>query len=156
MSRKLSNEIVMYLGISIILGGIFPDFRNNQQLIVSITFSAVCFSIFDLIVSLGEKTSIYQVRKIALFIGIFSVVVLPYLDFLSDFLIEQNNFFTLIGLAIVIFLIGYRQNIKDNEDINNLHSNFNKQKNIIEEQNKLIEEQNKILQIYNEKSNKEK
>lgn len=152
--RKYTNEIVMFLGISIAIGGLFPDFRNNQPLVVSITFSAVIFAVFDLVVSIYENS--YKTQQILLFAGIFSVVVLPYLGFIAPFLIEQNNLFTLIGLAIVIFLIGFRQRKQEIQDFRLLRDKVNKQNQTIEEQNKVIKEQNKIIHFLNEFATKSK
>ncbi|WP_078410303.1 hypothetical protein [Priestia abyssalis] len=151
--RKYTNEIVMFLGISIAIGGLFPDFRNNQQLVVSITFSAVIFAIFDLVVSLHKES--YKLQQFLLFIGIFSVVVVPYLGSLAPFLIEQNNYFTLFGLAVVIFLIGFRQNEQEREDYRSLSDKFNRQTDIIEEQNKVIKQQVEIIRLLNEKKDAE-
>lgn len=146
--RKYTNELVMFLGTAIALGGFFPDFRNNTPLVVSVTFSAVCFACFDLI-SFYDKW--FNLQKFLLFAGIFSVIVVPYLSFLTPFLEEQNNFFTLYGLAVVIFLMGLKQKKQEINEFSELKNKFNQQTQIISEQNKIIKEQNQIINFLNTK-----
>ncbi len=148
--RRYTNEIVMFLGVSIAIGGFFPDFRNNQLLVVSVTFSAVIFAIFDLVVSINEKS--YKLQQVLLFIGVLSIVVFPYLNILGPFMIENNNFFTLFGLAIVIFLIGFRQRKAEKEDYFYLKDRFEKQTDLIKDQNKIIKEQAEIIKLLNKKT----
>jgi hypothetical protein len=149
--QRYTNELVMFIGISIAFGGLFSDFKNNPQLISSITFSAVCFSLFDLVVSMSEKS--YKTQKTLLFLGIFSVIVVPYLTKLSPVLIAYNNYFTLFGLAIVIFLIGFRQNKQELKDLKKLKQNFDKQSDIIREQNEIINQQSQIIKYQQEFTN---
>lgn len=149
--QRYSNEIVIFLGASIFVGGLFPDFRNNQTLILAVTFSAVIFSLFDLVGNL--KKDAYRVQQMLLFVGIFSIVVVPYLQPVAPWLIEQNNLLTLMGLAIVLFLIGFKQRNRDIEELKNLKEYIDRTEKIIEEQNKVLEEQNKIIKAIKEKQN---
>jgi uncharacterized membrane protein YfcA len=139
--RKYANEVVMFLGLSIALGGLFQSFTNNPQLVVAISLSAVFFSLFDLAINMFEKS--YNVQKCLLFLGIFSIVVIPYLSFLSPFLKEHSNYFSLYGLAVVIFLIGFRQNRQERNDNSKL-------KQLIDDQNTIIEQQKHIIDVLND------
>lgn len=146
--RKYANEIVMFLGMAIAIGGLFPEFADNTQLVVAVSLSAVFFTIFDLVVNYSEKS--YKLQKVLLFLGIFSIIVIPYLTFLSPVLLEYNNYFSLYGLAVVIFLIGFKQQKEELQDIVNLKSLIENQSNIIAEQNQIIKEQKKIIEVLND------
>lgn len=144
MDKNYANEIVMFLGVAIAIGGLFPDYSNNSALVVSVTLAAVCFSFFDLI---NFYNKWYRMQKIVLFLGIFSIIVVPYLSFITTFLDKQNNFLTLLGLAIVMFLMGLKQKKQEEEDVEKLSKGIAKLEGIINEQNKIITEQNGLIKI---------
>lgn len=150
MNKNYANEIVMFLGVAIAIGGLFPDYSSNSALVVSVTLAAVCFSFFDLI---NFYNKWHSIQKFILFFGIFSIIVIPYLSFITPFLIKQNNFFTLFGLAIVIFLMGLKQKKHEEEDVEKLNEGIAKLEGIINEQNKIITEQNSLIKILNSNIN---
>jgi len=148
MDKNYANEIVMFLGVAIAIGGFFPDYSSNSALVVSVTLAAVCFSFFDLI---NFYNKWYSIQKFVLFLGIFSIIVVPYLSFITPFLVKQNNFLTLFGLAIVMFLMGLKQKKQEEEDVVKLNKGIAKLEGIINEQNKIITEQNGLIKILTSK-----
>lgn len=147
--KRYSNELVMFLGISIALGGIFSDFSNNPKLMVGISLSAVCFAFFDLSMNFYENS--LGIQRFTLFFGVFAIIVIPYLTFLTAFLEAYNNYFSLFSLAVVIFLIGFRQTKIENDNEKRLDKIVKQYDEIIANQKRIILEKEKIIEALHAK-----
>jgi hypothetical protein len=110
MSHLNSHLIVIYVGLSFILGSLFGEFANNEGIITGAAFSAAFFALFDLYSETGKKTNKINsfVKQLFLILGVFSIVVLPHVTILINFINDEVNGITLMTLGIVISLMGFR------------------------------------------------
>lgn len=142
MKEQTSQYFVIFIAISFLLGSIFSDFVSSNRLLLSITLAALSFTLLDLSKLLGLNKNI---NYIFLFLAVFSLIVIPYLDFLFELIQSQNNRLTIMGLSIVLLMIGIRQLIEEKKDLKQVNNSIDTITNMNEELLAKMEEQTKII-----------
>ena len=148
MKESNSQILVICLAISLIIGCFIPGFTENSKLVVAVTLSALAFIFVDLSIFL-KVNKIYS--YLFLFIAIFSISVLPHIDYFYSLLSPLNNFFTIFGLAMVIGLLGGRQYLEEREFLKKTKKNLTERDKEFNELIALLEEQQKEIEILKEK-----
>lgn len=140
MKESNSQLLVIFLSISLIIGCLIPGFVDNTQLVVSITVAALAFVLFDLCIFL-KLNKLYG--YFFLFLAIFSISVLPYIQSVQNIILKLNNFFTIIALAIVIGILGARQYLEERNFLRKTHLDLKER----------TKERTELIEIIREKNN---
>ncbi|UNT55627.1 hypothetical protein [Lysinibacillus capsici] len=150
MKEQISQMFVIFIATSFIAGSFFGDFVSNDRLLFSMTLAALSFTFLDL-----SKVLKCNVLFSYLFLlcAVFSITVVPYLDFIYDALGSQNNRLTIIGLSIVILIIGIRQLIEERADLKQVNNYIDKLDSINNELQQKMTEQTQIIKELNERLN---
>lgn len=149
--KKYTNELIIFMGFSIAIGGLSKDFTNNTGLIVGVSISAAAFSFFDLLANADESRGwSLKFQKLFLFLGVFSIIVVPYLPLLIGKLDNYTNHFTICSLSIVIILMGFRQKRFEKSNFEELQRMFNNQKELVGEQKEILNEKQKMIEVLQE------
>lgn len=150
MREQISQMFVIFIAVSFIIGSFFGDFVSNDRLLFSMTLAALSFSFLDLFKTL--KLNIFF-NYFFLFCSVFSIVVIPYLDFIYKVIGSQNNRLTIIGLSVVILIIGIRQLLEEKADLNQVNNYIDKLDSINNELQTKMAEQTQIIKELNERLN---
>lgn len=142
VKEQTSQYFVIFIAISFLIGSVFSDFVASDRLLLSITLAALSFTLLDLSKLLGLNKNI---NYIFLFLAVFSLIVIPYLDFLFELIQSQNNRITIMGLSIVLLMIGIRQLIEEKKDLQQVNNSIDTITNMNEELLTKMEEQTKII-----------
>lgn len=142
VKEQTSQYFVIFIAISFLIGSVFSDFVSSDRLLLSITLAALSFTLLDLSKLLGLNKNI---NYIFLFLAVFSLIVIPYLDFLFELIQSQNNRITIMGLSIVLLMIGIRQLIEEKKDLQQVNNSIDTITNMNEELLTKMEEQTKII-----------
>jgi len=150
LKEQISQMFVIFIAGSFILGSFFTDFVSNDRLLFSLTLAALSFTFLDL-----SKVLKFNILFSYFFLlsAVFSIIVLPYLDFVYALMGSQNNRLTIIGLSIVILIIGIRQLIEERVDLKQVNNYIDKLDTINDELQKKMEEQTQIIKELNERLN---
>jgi len=145
--NKYSNELIIFMGLSIAVGGISRDFINDSGLIVGVSISAVSFSFFDLLSNFDKRGEWpLKLQNSLLFLGVFSIIVVPYIPFLVEKISGYTNYFTIYSLSLVIILMGYKQKKFEKNSFESLKNTFDRQSDIVKEQKEIIREKQKVIE----------
>lgn len=150
MKEQISQMFVIFIAISFMIGSFFSDFVSNERLLFSMTLSALSFTLLDLSKVLKFPTI---TNYIFLLLAVFSIVAVPYLDFLYELIGSQSNRLTIIGLSIVILIIGIRQLLEERKDLKQVNNYIDKLDSINQDLQKKMDEQTKIIRELNQKLN---
>ncbi|OKA27489.1 hypothetical protein [Bacillus cereus] len=150
MKEQISQMFVIFLAASFMIGSFFSDFVTNERLLFSMTLAALSFTLLDLSKVLKFPTIN---NYIFLLLAVFSIVVVPYLDFLYKQIGGQSNRLTIIGLSIVILIIGIRQLLEEREDLKQVNNYIDKLDSINQDLQIKMDEQTKIIKELNQKLN---
>ncbi|WP_427071272.1 hypothetical protein [Lysinibacillus fusiformis] len=142
MKEQTSQYFVIFIAISFMIGSIFTDFVSSDRLLLSITLAALSFTLLDLSKLLGLNKLF---NFLFLFLAVFSLIVIPYLDFLFELIHSQNNRLTIIGLSIVLLMIGIRQFIEEKKDLKQVNESIDSLTGMNQELLTKMEEQTKII-----------
>ncbi|MED1865843.1 hypothetical protein P4V41_20540 [Fictibacillus nanhaiensis] len=125
MNRAAPHLIVTFIGLSVVFLGIsYSDLKISNVYVSCATLAALFFTITDLFNLIDE----YEIDKdkvtsrfykfiidnrhnlsiFSLFFAIFSIIFLPYVDFMEKYLLGYNNQITLVSLGLVILIISFR------------------------------------------------
>jgi Kef-type K+ transport system membrane component KefB len=146
MQHLYSHFIVIFIGLSFIGGSLFGDFANNQGILTGAALSATFFAGYDLLNETEKKNSniLSYLKQMFLFLGIFSIIVLPHVTLLIKFFSSDVNELTLITLGIVIMLMGLRHFKLETNVWKKLDQNTNEVNSIIKRiENKIDAEDKK-------------
>jgi hypothetical protein len=144
MKDSNSQMLVILLALSLIIGCFIPGFLDNSNLVLAVTISALAFIFVDLanFLKLHKLNSIFF-----LFIGIFSITVLPHIEAMTRFFAPLNNFFTVYGLAIVIGILGLKQYFEENTFLSETKRNLKQRDNEFNELIKFLEDKDREIEI---------
>lgn len=138
-----SQIFVILLAISLIIGCFIPGFLDNSNLVLAVTVSALAFIFVDLSIFLKLRR-IHSI--LPLFVAVFSISVLPHIDYLNKLLLPLNNFFTVYGLAIVIGILGAKQYIEESNFLTKNKKNLQDRQNEFDELITIIKNNEKEIQ----------
>lgn len=146
MKERTSQYFVIFVAISLIIGAFFNDVINNEALVLSITVAALAFTLLDFCKLLDLNGII---KFILLFIAVFSITLLPYLESIHKLIASQGDRITIIGLALVILILGVKQFRDEEEDISQIKDYIEEADRVIESHKAMIKEQNEIIEKLN-------
>jgi Kef-type K+ transport system membrane component KefB len=144
MQHLHSHFIVIFVGLSFIGGSLFGDFANNKGILTGAALSAAFFAVYDLINETGKSNSNVNsyLKQIFLFLGVFSIIVLPHVTYLIAIFSTDVNEITLITLGIVIMMMGYRHFKLENNVWKKFQENTNELDKLILKIEKTVDEKN--------------
>lgn len=146
MKERTSQYFVIFVAISLIIGAFSNDVVENEALVLSITVAALAFTLLDFFKILNLHGII---KYILLFIAVFSITVLPYLEGIHKLISGQADRITIIGLALVILIIGLKQFKDEKNDILQIKAYLEETELVIKSHKEIINEQNDIIEKLN-------
>ena len=143
MKERTSQYFMIFVAISLIIGAFFNDVVKNEALVLSITVAALAFTLLDFF----KLLDIQGIIKYALlFVAVFSITLLPYLESVHELISNQADRITIIGLALVILILGIKQFREEEKDISQIKEYLEEAERVHKSHKEIITEQNQIIE----------